>query len=314
MKKLINPRSLSTIMLAKLCRHLPHSVMRQISYRLGDVLYFTRLKRRREAEKAYKRLCELASLNENPKVLTRRFFRNQFLLMTAQFVLLYADQARWKDAVEIHGLDAVLEALKLERGVILCTMHFGTNLLTLSTFEQYGHKLIPMRPAFMKEITSQAEREMLFIHRGGLYVSDNATGLASPLREGMRLLKQNCVVAIALDGDQGGGLMQAPFFSSGMPLRLGALELARLTGSPMVFALGVHDRGKYIVRYWPVHYLPENREDRAASVNTFLKETMKHFEELVRDHPDCAWWTRPLSEAVGIKKNDAGRDSDESED
>jgi lauroyl/myristoyl acyltransferase len=308
MKKIVNPLAISTIWLAELCRYVPVSWIWWISAAYGMLMYWTHKGRKREVERAYKRLCERAGISASPELLTRKFFRRQFMEMACQYIFQTASERRWAKGVVFEGLEQVAEAAKRGEGVIVCTMHFGTNVLSFARLEQQGFQIVAMRPAFMNRITDRRLRRMLFIHDKTVFVG-NTSGLASPLRESIRWLKRNAVLGIAIDGDQGTGLTHIPVFGGPYPIRRGGLEIARLSRAPMIFAIGaVHDH-RFRIRWFPAVDFSE-RGTEQETIDRFLKSCIQHFEEMIREYPECVWWTRPMTEALGLKKPSDDADDD----
>lgn len=298
MKKLVNPRSPLTLTLADVARLLPPRWLPGISACVGEALYWLRGKRRRDVLKRYRRLMELTGQAHDPALLTRRFFRRQFLLMTSSYVFQDAASAAWRDGlVRIEGLEPVREALDSGRGVLVATMHFGTNQLSFAHLEHLGYKVAAMRPASMAAVRSPRERRMLFIHNNPVFVGGDS-GLASSVRLAVRVLKEGHILGVAMDGDQGGGLTGLPLLGGTYPLRVGGLEIARLAKAPLAFALGSYTDGRYTVRFSPL--LEPGDEDPAVVADRFLRICMDTFEASIREFPDCVWFTRPMDCALGF--------------
>ena len=298
MKKLVNPRSRLTLTLADVARRLPPRWLPAISTCIGEALYRLRRRRRREVLKRCRRLMELTGLTHDPARLTRTFFHRQFLLMTSSYVFQDAGSAAWRDGlVRIEGLEPVRAALDAGRGVLVATMHFGTNQLSFAHLEHLGYKVAAMRPASMASVKSPRERRMLFIHGSPVFVGGDS-GLASSVRAAVRALQEGHILGVAMDGDQGGGLTGLPLLGGTYPLRVGGLEIARLAKAPLTFALGTFADGTYRVRFTPL--LEPGDEDPAVVSDRFLRICMETFEASIREHPDCVWFTRPMDCALGL--------------
>ncbi len=313
MKKLINTRGSLVLNLADLCRHLPVGWLAPLSSAIGMFLYATRGGRRREVRKAYARLIERMGLPQSADELTREHFKRQFLILMANFILQDPDPAKWERIVHFEGLEPVVEKLRSGSGVLLTTLHFGSNLLIFTRLEQMGFGITVVRPAAMRNVTSPKERRILFIHGDTIYVGE-AKGLGSPVRTAVKTLRKGNILGIALDGDQGGGLVGIPFIGGQYPLRVGGMEIAKMARVPMVFTLGAFKEGRLVVRLSPVWEFREDT-DAAEFTERFIQAGMTQFEAMIREFPDCVWWTRPMSVAVGLKKfeslTEAGETGDE---
>lgn len=307
MKKVVSPNSGWVIAVAEACRFLPKTWLWPISCCIGMVLYMAKGGRRRAVLEGYRHLVKAANLPHDPHALTRQFFCQQFMLMTTQYVLQSSPRAVWEEMVTFEGIEGVHEAMTQNKGLMLATMHFGSNLLSLKYLEYQGYAISVVRPAFMKNIKSPRQRRMLFIHGPVVYVGETSGGLASPVREAVKRLKQGHVVGIAYDGDQGGNITQVPLFGRDLPIRIGALEIARLAKAPMVFALGTIKDKRLQVRYSEVVYFSDD-EPGEETTKRFLDLSMRIFEERVREAPDCVWFTRPFSALLGLKGGKADAD------
>lgn len=219
--------------------------------------------------------------------------------IAGHYVMRNASAEAWARCARFEGIEQVRQVLDEGKGLILCTVHFGTNLITITRLDQLGYTVVSMRPAFMDKIKGWRHRRMMFLHKETLFVGESL-GLGSPLRQAVRILRRNDVVGVAMDGDQGGGLTHTPLLGGNYPIRRGAMEIARLSRSPMVFAMGAIRDGKFFVRWFPVQRFGEPGTEQ-ATIDKFFCDSMQHFQDMIREFPECIWWTRPMSEALGLK-------------
>ncbi|MCX7020254.1 MAG: hypothetical protein NTY46_14950 [Candidatus Sumerlaeota bacterium] len=303
MKRVLSPYSKITIFLGSLCRILPACLWWPLSWVTGEILYWINRGRRRRVCMAFHALCETASITQPPAKLTRRFFHRQLMLTVAQYAILGASPARLKKLVAVEGLDRVEDALAMGNGLVVTSMHIGTYLLATAYLEQLGYQITNLRKAFMKDIASRRLREMLYIHRDAIYLGDS-TGLRSPIREVIRRLMNNHVMGIAFDGDEGGREMGMPFFGRQIHVRAGALDVARLANSSIVFGLCVIRNRRYFIHYYPLCCSRSGR-NREADLDLFFSESARQFEKMVREYPECVLFMRPLCQALGLEKPDA---------
>ncbi len=299
MKMIVNPRGANVLRIAELARRLPHSWLPMISAAVGEFSYWSRRGRRHEVEKRYRILLGRLGLDMDPKSLTRKFYRTQFLLLTANYVFQHPDSTAWADGtVVFEGLEEVIKILDGGTGVLISTMHFGSNMLSFVRLDHLGYQMEVMRKVGVSGVKSVRERRILFIHKDPVFVGTKA-GLGSPVRGAVRMLQEGKALGVAVDGDQGGGLMGLPMLGGTYPVRQGAAEIARLAGTPICCALGMYRDGKYLVRISKPEFIPR---DAGKDVSKRLMEDyLRIFEGTIREYPECIWFTQPMDVALGLK-------------
>ena len=299
MKMIVNPRDAYVLRLAEFARRLPHRWLPALSGAVGEFLYWRRRGRRHEVEKRYRILLGRLGLEMDPTALTRKFYRTQFLLLTANYVFQNADSPAWTDGTVIfEGLDEVVKVLQGGSGILITTMHFGSNMLSFVRLEHLGHQVEVMRKIGVSGVKADRERRMLFIHKEPVYVGTKA-GLGSPVRGAVRMLQDGKTLGVAVDGNQGGGLMGLPMLGGTYPVRQGAAEIARLAGTPICFALGTYRNGKFLVRISKPEIIPR---DAGKDVSKrMMEDYLRIFEDTIREYPECIWFTQPLDVALGLK-------------
>lgn len=312
MKKIVNPRSALLLTVADVLRRLPTGCIAPVSRVIGDWLRITSGSRRKEVERAYERLIEVAGVAGNPTDLTRRHFRLQFLLQFASYLFQDDDARRFVALVRFEGIEETIETLKSGEGMLLTSFHFGSNLISMARLEQLGFRVTVMRPASMAAIPSIRQRRALFIHGANVVYVGESSGLSSPVRQCVQRIRGGMLLGIAVDGDQGGGLADVPLFGNPYPVRTGALDIARIARCPMVFALGAFKDGRYIVRFSKVHRFTDAEEPQ-MTLERFSKTCSDSFEQMIRDFPDCIWWTKPMSQALGVSRKSGTPDRDDEE-
>ena len=299
MKMIVNPRDAHILRLSEIARRLPHRWLPALSAIVGEFLYWRRRGRRHEVEKRYRILLGRLGLEMDPKALTRKFYRTQFLLLTANYVFQSADSPVWTDGtVQFEGLDEVVKVLEGGSGILITSMHFGSNMLSFVQLDHLGHRVEVMRKVAVSGVESDRERRMLFIHKEPVFVGTKS-GLGSPVRGAVRMLQDGKVLGVAVDGNQGGGLMGLPMLGGIYPVRQGAPEIARLAGTPICFALGMYRDGKFLVRITKPEIIPR---DAGPDVSKrVMEDYLRIFEETIREYPECIWFTQPMDVALGLK-------------
>ena len=276
-------------------------------------LWATRRGLRREVARNYGKLCKAAGIERPVARLTRQFFRRQLMQRIALHSLQGSPRRVWDRYVRLEGFDPVRKVLSEGGSVVVASMHFGVHMLSMARLTEDGFRTVIIRPSFMRDIQSPAQRRLQFLQGDNVFVGKEE-GAVKPLREALRHLKNNCVLGIAIDGDRGGNPEGFPLFDGEYPLRLGGLELARHANVPVVFALGLVVDHRFAVRYFPVCYPPQGGHTE-ATLRAFVVESMGHYEATIREFPECVWWWRSMTTALGFddrgwKRQDAAARGD----
>jgi lauroyl/myristoyl acyltransferase len=299
MKKIINPNSSVAVMLGDVLRRLPAAWLWPASRAIGRMLWLCSPRRRRDVQKAYRRLCEVAGIRRDPAELTKAFFERQVFLMTGAYVMRGRTPAQFDDLCVVDGIEPVRQLLRQGRGVLVVTLHFGTHLLSLLKLEYEGFPVVTVRPTSMAGIADPKRRAMLYIDRETVYVGEGH-GLASPAREIVRKLRDGYAVGFAPDGDQGEAVMALRVCGGAYPIRRGIVEIIRLARCPVVYAQGMERDGKYYIWYGPVMEPPKN-SDVTEFASEFLRYVEEQFTRIIREAPESIWWTRPMEVALGLR-------------
>jgi Kdo2-lipid IVA lauroyltransferase/acyltransferase len=183
------------------------------------------------------------------------------------------------------------------RGLFVLTAHYGNFELMQIAHSIYGYHLAivhrPLRnPLIDAAICTQRVRY------GNRIIERKAGG-----REMLRMLRQNWMIAIALDLDVRKGVF-VDFF--GMPASTsdGIARLSIATGAPVmpVFMVRQGDTIHHKMKIMPAFY-PEKTRNREAAAREYTQLYTAALEQMIREHPDHwnwihrRWKTRPPGEA-----------------
>jgi lauroyl/myristoyl acyltransferase len=304
--RLFKPQDRLTLALADICRHLPIQMLWPVSRVVGIMAYLSERGQRRRVAKNFRVLMNATGGTKSPAVLTREYFRRQLMEVTVGYVLQNAPQRSWDRLLKRHGYERIPELLRLNRGLVLCGMHYGTHGLTANLLAREGYHPVVVRPASVKDITSRRLREMLLIHHETIYVGSSEVGFVSPLRAAIRCLREGKILAVAIDGTIGEAPVLLPFLGGRLPVHRGAIELAHHARAPIGFGISTIEKGCVVARYGPFMepgpdgYTEEQREG-------FLRECVARYEQSVREHPENVWWSKPLCEALGLAESSSDR-------
>jgi Kdo2-lipid IVA lauroyltransferase/acyltransferase len=182
------------------------------------------------------------------------------------------------------------------RGVFVLTAHFGNFELLNIAHSIYGNRLAIVHRALRNPLVDAAicsERTRY----GNRIIARKAGG-----REMMKMLRQNWMIAVALDLDVRKGVF-VDFFGMPASTSEGIARLSIVTGAPVLPAFMVR-QGETIhhhIKILPAFY-PEKRRDREAAIHEYTQLYSKTLEQMIREHPDHwnwihrRWKTRPPGE------------------
>jgi len=218
----------------------------------------------------------------------------------------------WVDVMEMgHRPDAVaarvhpvavenmLGPLDRGRGVLIVSLHlgswevglagwnrrFGRMALLAEVLEpqalferilaargRHGVKVIPIDTAAMRQADAETARRLG----------------ASAIRDMYRVLRDNGMVAVAIDRDLTGTGQPFSFFGSPAPIPTGVVEVAIRTGAAIVPVFLIRAGRHHDEVLAPCH--PEIRYEPAAprqeEVQRVIRELITVLEEVIRAHPD----------------------------
>jgi Kdo2-lipid IVA lauroyltransferase/acyltransferase len=201
-------------------------------------------------------------------------------------VVTYEGKENWDEA----------ERRSNGHGILVLTAHFGNFELLPIAQSIYGYRLAivhrPLRNPLI-DAAIRAER----VKYGNRIIERKAGG-----REVMRMLRQNWMIAIALDLDVRKGVF-VDFF--GMPASTsdGVARIALASGAPVMPAFMVRegDSVHHKIKILPA-FFPEKTRNREALVRQYTQMYSDTVEQVIREHPDHwnwihrRWKTRPQGE------------------
>jgi Kdo2-lipid IVA lauroyltransferase/acyltransferase len=183
------------------------------------------------------------------------------------------------------------------RGLFVLTAHYGNFELMQIAQSIYGYRLAIVHRALRNPLIDAAICTQR-VRYGNHIIERKAGG-----REMMKMLRQNWMIAIALDLDVRKGVF-VDFF--GMPASTsdGIARLSIATGAPVmpVFMVRQGDTIHHHIKIMPAFY-PEKRRDREAAALEYTQLYSDVLETAIREHPDHwnwihrRWKTRPAGES-----------------
>jgi KDO2-lipid IV(A) lauroyltransferase len=183
------------------------------------------------------------------------------------------------------------------RGLFVLTAHFGNFELMQIAQSIYGYRLAIVHRALRNPLIDAAICTQR-VRYGNHIIERKAGG-----REMMRMLRQNWMIAIALDLDVRKGVF-VDFFGLPASTSDGIARLSIATGAPVmpVFMVRQGDSIHHHIKIMPAFY-PEKRRDREAAALEYTQLYSDVLETAIREHPDHwnwihrRWKTRPAGES-----------------
>jgi phosphatidylinositol dimannoside acyltransferase len=205
-------------------------------------------------------------------------------------------KANLPSRLDIEGLDNFYAALKLGRGVVIASLHFGSWETGLAGWNAMGGRMAllaeKIRPQqlFERVIGARSKQGVHVIPidvaamREGDAHAARRIGAAS-MREVFRVLKSGGTIAMALDRDLIGNGEPLPFFGEPAPIPIGAVDIAIRAGAVILpVILFRDDRRVRAVAYPRIPY--STTAPREEEVISTTQRLLTLFESAIRRHPD----------------------------
>lgn len=191
------------------------------------------------------------------------------------------------------GFEHLQNALDKGKGAILCITHFGSWKIVLPALGYNGYKVhqIAANPLTFEKDTEASSHNIIMklelesessLPAKFIYLDEGKS-----IRQIYRVLANNEIVVISLDGIIGGKRMSMPFLHGTLFLSTGGASLSLSTGAPSlpVFIVRQKNNKHKIVIHEPV-VNPDNGFDKQAFIDTWMKNYTRLFERYVQDYPD----------------------------
>ncbi|MEE9270050.1 MAG: lysophospholipid acyltransferase family protein [Candidatus Krumholzibacteria bacterium] len=224
-----------------------------------------------------KRRNYLANTRSLPKPRRHRpwhAFQNQALNVLE--LLKAASEGEVASDLSLHGEHTIRSALDQGRGLILTTFHTGNWELAGLQLALRGYPVTTVAGEQLRKGWSDQVKALK--ERFGLRM----VGPGGGVRELVRNLQANRVVALHLDGDLFIGGLEVLFFNRRVRVPRGPAHLSRITGAPIAFAFS-HRTGKR-----QLELTIENKTPPPASADEELRLTQRlvtRVEERITEAP-----------------------------
>ena len=198
------------------------------------------------------------------------------------------DKYNFTDLVKFNGLEYMDAAYKQNKGVIVCTGHFGNWEMLAAAMSMLGYPMLSIArkqnngamDRFINEYREMVGQKIAYNH-----------GENSMLAI-CRILKEKQVLGIVYDQNTGRSSEGVHLEIFGKPSIVpgGAGELSRLMGAPIIpFFIHNNDDKTMTVNFYPPLYTPKT-SDRKADVSGIMKELVVILEQEIIKYPEMWFW------------------------
>jgi KDO2-lipid IV(A) lauroyltransferase len=233
--------------------------------------------------------------------IARRTYRNfgRYLVEFLRIPIMTADDVR--RIVCIKGREHIDRALAQGRGVILVTFHFGNWELAGVALASWGYRM----NAVIQEHRNRWLNRLFIKSREDKGMKAFPLGVA--VRNSLRALRNNELVAFVADRDIGGDGVDVDFFGQPTSMPAGPVAFSLKTGSPIIpgFMIRNDDNTHTIYMHEPIEM--EITGDRESDIVLNLGKVVKTFEPYILKYPDRWFAFHPLrsrgTDLEGLRHN-----------
>lgn len=201
-----------------------------------------------------------------------------------RFPLLNKDNIQ--DLVKVEGLEYLERAYAEDKGVIMCTGHYGNWELLGATVALHGY---PMLSITRKQNNSHMDKAINeFRQMVGQKVTYNRGGHG--LLAISRMLKEKHLLGVLYDQDTNDDGVEINLFGKRSIIPLGAAALSRIYGSPILpIFLHNNDDGTCTAKIYPPLYTPRTK-DKQQDFYTVTEKLVAVLEQEITAHPEMWFW------------------------
>ena len=212
----------------------------------------------------------------------RRFGR--MLVEVLRFPTLTPENFR--KTVNVEGAEYLEAAYKQDKGVILCTGHYGNWELLGASVALMGYPILSIArkqnnsamDTFINEYREITGQKITYNRGGNSMLAIN------------RIIKDKKILGVLYDQDTGADGIDVLFFGKQSMAPTGAALLSRIHGAPMI-PLFIHneDDEKFTIKIYPPLYTKKNT-DRVQDLRKPTEELMLIAEHEIISDPSMWFW------------------------
>lgn len=201
-----------------------------------------------------------------------------------RFPLLNKDNIH--ELVQVEGLEYLERAYAEDKGVIMCTGHYGNWELLGATVALHGYPMLSITRRQNNSYMDKAINE--FRQMVGQEVTYNRGGHG--LLAISRMLKEKHLLGVLYDQDTNDDGVEIELFGKRSIIPLGAAALSRIYGSPILpIFLHNNDDGTCTAKIYPPLYTPRTK-DKQQDFYDVTKKLVDVLEQEITAHPEMWFW------------------------
>ncbi len=201
-----------------------------------------------------------------------------------RFPLLNKDNIH--ELVQVEGLEYLERAYAEDRGVIMCTGHYGNWELLGATVALHGYPMLSITRKQNNSYMDKAINE--FRQMVGQKVTYNRGGHG--LLAISRMLKEKHLLGVLYDQDTNDDGVEIELFGKRSIIPLGAAALSRIYGSPILpIFLHNNDDGTCTAKIYPPLYTPRTK-NKQQDFYDVTKKLVDVLEQEITAHPEMWFW------------------------
>lgn len=269
---------------------IPPGIGYLLSDLVGYLLYYLNPRSRANLIANLQRAMGSRVSEEKLRGIARRVFQNAVKNYYELFHHRWTPPQKLLSIVQVEGVENVQHALQKGKGALLVSIHLGSPEAFLQIAPLFGYPITaavePLQPPSLMDYMLRLRQR----HGIKLIPADG------PLFSLFRALKNNQIVALAIDRDVTGSGTVVQFFDAPARLADGPVQLALRTGAAICLGHGVRnpDNTFHAVVDPPLEL--EISGDRRRDLQVNMQKLAEHMEEIVRQHPEQWLMFQPLWE------------------
>ncbi len=195
-----------------------------------------------------------------------------------------------------QGYDLLEQVLARGKGAIVVSLHLGSWEHGIAAYNhRYGSMALLAEslnpPQLFDRITRQRNAmgvQVIPVDLAGMREVDSRTARllgASALREVYKVLRNNGMVAMAMDRDIAGNGEPMEFFGKPARIPVGVVEVGIRTGAALLPVVLLRNGHRVDARVYP-EFTYDAAAPRQAEVRRVAEEVLRFFEGIIREYPD----------------------------
>jgi KDO2-lipid IV(A) lauroyltransferase len=273
-------------MLGFLGRLLPYTTGQSLGKILGGWTYYVLKKERDKAVKHIKTAFTKEFTDGQAEDIARACFEHLGMCLFEVFKLPVMVKKGIGNYVTAEGLENVIKAKDLNRGVILITGHIGNWELLGSYLARKGS----MFTVIARENSNPHLSRLQQYYRDAAGFKTILRGGISTVKESIRILKRGELLGMLVDQHTRVDSVRVPFFGMPAYTPVGPFTFAMRTGSPIIFTT-IHrlPDGKHRAMFSePLELVVTDNKERDLEMNAGIVNRL--YEDTIRKYPSQWVW------------------------